>query len=231
MQLKATKRSHIGKSVRGLRAQGVLPAVVYGPKQEATPIEVSFNDFSDVLESAGESTLVQLVVDGNEHHVLIHDIDRDPVTGIPRHADFYAIVKGQKVKVDVPIVFTGEAPAVKELNANLVKALHEVEVEADPMNLPHELAVDISGLATIGMQILVKDIPLPEGVSLVTNPDDVIATILEAKEEKVEEVVATPDMETIGISEERGKKEGEETAAAAPSEGAKSEESKKEAKK
>ncbi len=211
MKLAAAKRETTGKGVRKLREEGKMPAVVYGPKQKATAIELSLRDFSDALETAGESTVVALVVDGAEHNVLIHDVDRDPVTGTPRHADFYAIVKGQKVTVHVPLTFTGEAPAVKELNANLVKALHEIEVEADPMNLPHELPVLVSGLNAIGMQILAKDIALPGGVSLVTNPDDVVATILEAREEKVEEVVAAPDMEAIGISEERGKKEEEGT--------------------
>ncbi|MDO8523967.1 MAG: 50S ribosomal protein L25 [bacterium] len=209
MKLAAAKRGTTGKGVRKLRAEGKMPAVVYGPKQKATAIELSLRDFSDALETAGESTVVELIVDGLEHNVLIHDVDRDPVTGIPRHADFYAIVKGQKVTVHVPLAFIGEAPAVKELNANLVKALHEIEVEADPMNLPHELVVDVSGLTALNMQILAKDIVLPGGVSLTMNPDEVVVTILEAKEEKVEEVVAAPDMETIDISEKRGKKEKE----------------------
>lgn len=218
ISLTANKRSAFGKKAKALAEKGIMPAVVYGPKQEAIAIEVPLRDFSKTLETAGESTVVSLLVDGAEHPVLIHDVDRDPVTGTPRHADFYAIVKGQKVEVSVPIEFTGVAPAVKELNANLVKALHELEVEADPMNLPHEITVDVSALVSLDQQILAGDISLPEGVVLKTGPDEVIALVIAAKEEPVEEVAAAPDMETIGISEERGKKEeeGGEAASEAP---------------
>lgn len=213
MELSATKRSTTGKGVRALREEGKMPAVVYGPKQTATAIEVGLKDFSKALESAGESTVIQLMVDGIEHNVLIHDIDRDPITNTPRHADFYAIVKGQKVEVAVPLEFTGVAPAVKELNANLVKALREIEVSADPMNLPHEIIVDVSGLDVLDKQILAKDLSLPAGVTLVTGEDEVVATVVAAEEEK-EEIVAALDMSTIGISEERGKKEEEGDEAA-----------------
>ena len=207
--LKAAKRRKTGKAVQKLRSVGVMPAVVYGPKQETLTIEISLRDFSIALDSAGESTVINLNVDGEAYPVLIHDIDRDPVTDKPRHVDFYAIVKGQKVKVGVPIEFTGEAPAVKELSGNLVKALHELEVEADPMDLPKELFVDVSGLDALGMQILAKDVALPPGVALVTEPEEVVATVVAAKEE-VEEEVAAPDIASIELSEERGKKPEEE---------------------
>ena len=214
MELTATKRSVTGKGVRALREEGKMPAVVYGPKQKALAIEVSVKDFGKALETAGESTVVTLIVDGEPHHVLIHDIDRDPVTSAPRHADFYAVVKGQKVEVSVPLEFTGIAPAVKELNANLVKALREIDVSADAMNLPHQIVVDVSGLDALDKQILARDVALPVGVTLVTGEDEVVATVIAAVEEKVE-VVAAPDMATIGISEERGKKEEEGAAPAA----------------
>ncbi len=222
VELPAHPRSKMGKATHALRAQGVIPGVMYGPKQVSTPVEMLLRDFSKVLEKAGESSVVNLSIDGKEHNVLIYEVDRDPVTDIPRHVDFYAIVKGQKVKVHIPLVFSGESAAVKE-GANLVKALHEIEVEADPMHLPHELVADVSILSAIGMQLTAKDIALPEGVSLVTDANDVVATILAAKEE-VEEVVAAPDMTTIGISEERGKKEeAAPVSGAAPAPEAKSE--------
>jgi large subunit ribosomal protein L25 len=113
------------------------------------------------------------------------------------------------VQVAVPIEYTGTAPAVKELNGNLVKALHEIEVEADPMNLPHEIEIDVSVLDELDKQIVAGDITLPAGVTLITGPEEVIATVIAAVEEKEEEVVAAPDMTAIGISEERGKKEEE----------------------
>lgn len=212
MELVAQKRSVTGKAVQSLRDAGQMPAVVYGAKQEAMAISLSLKDFSKTLHEAGESTVVSLIVDGEAHNVLIHDVDRDPVSDLPRHADFYAIVKGQKVQVNVPLEFTGIAPAVKELNANLLKALHELEVEADPMKLPHEILVDVSGLDVLDKQILAGDIVLPEGVTLITGAEEVIATVVAAVEE-TEEVVAAPDMSAIGLSVERGKEEEGEAAA------------------
>jgi len=213
MELKATKRTVSGKGVQQLRKEGSMPAIVYGPKQEATAIEMPLREFTKTLEKAGESTVIQLSVDGKEHNVLIHEVDRDPVTDIPRHADFYAVQKGQKVEISVPIEFVGVAPAVKELNGNLVKALHEIEIEAEATNLPHSITVDVSVLSAIDSQILAGDITLPAGVTLVTDAETVVVLIATANEE-VEEPVAGPDMSAIGISEDRGKKEEE----AAPSE-------------
>lgn len=220
-ELKAAKRSVTGKGVAVLRKGGRMPAIVYGPKQKPLAIDIAERDFEKTLSAAGESTVISLSVDGEALNVLIHDVDHDPVSGAPRHADFYAIVKGQKVQVAVPIKFTGEAPAVKELSGNLVKALHELEVEADPMNLPKELTVDVSTLAALDMRIDAKDIVLPEGVVLMTKPDEVVATVVAAVEEKEPE--PAPDIAAIEISEERGKKPGEEASAEAPAPEAKKE--------
>lgn len=208
MELKATKRTVSGKGVQQLRKEGSMPAIVYGPKQEAMAIEMPLREFTKTLEKAGESTVIQLSVDGKEHNVLIHEVDRDPVTDIPRHADFYAVQKGQKVEISVPIEFVGVAPAVKELNGNLVKALHEIEIEAEATNLPHSITIDVSVLVAIDSQILAGDVALPSGVTLVTDAEAVVVLIATANEE-VEVPVTGPDMSAIGISEDRGKKEEE----------------------
>ena len=208
MELTAHKRLITGKGVRALRSEGKMPAVVYGAKDKTLSIEVSSKDFARVLKDAGESTVVQLSVDGTVKDVLIHEVDLDPVTHVPRHADFYAIQKGQKVEVEVPLEFIGIAPAVKELGANVVKILHEVEVEAEATNLPHALTVDISTLTTLESYIAAKDIVLPKGVVLAGDPEEVVVNVA-MPEEEPEEPVAAPDMESIGISEERGKKEEE----------------------
>lgn len=217
MDLKATKRSTLGKGVSVMREGGEIPAVVYGPKQETTSITLNKKDFEKVFKTAGESTVVTLDVEGTAIPTLIHDVDHDPVTGVVRHADFYAIVKGQKVQVMIPLSFEGESQAVKELGANLVKTVYEVEVEADPMNLPHELVVDISTLSEIGSQVLASEIKLPAGVTLVTGAEEVVAIAAAAVEEELDTPVVGPDMAAIGDSVERGKAEeaGEEGAAPA----------------
>ena len=213
MEITATKRTAMGKAVEALRAAGSIPAVVYGPKQESLSITLNRRDFEKVFKAAGESTVVTIAVDGQSIPTLIHEVDHDPVNNTVRHADFYAIVKGQKVKVMIPLEFVGESAAVKE-GANLVKTMFEIEVEADPMNLPHELVVDVTKLAAIGDQVLAQDIALPTGVELATDPEEVVALAAAAVEEELEAPVTGPDMTAIGISEERGKKEEEGEAPA-----------------
>lgn len=207
MELHAAKRTVTGKGVQALRIEGKIPAVVYGAGEESLAIEVSAKDFGKVLKDAGESSIVTLSIDGEVKSVLIHDVDMDPVSNQPRHADFYAVKKGQKVEVEVPIEFTGESAAVKA-GANLVKVLHALEVEAEATNLPHEITIDISVLKNIDDQILAGAVVLPDGVTLVTGSEEVVVLVA-APEEETEEVAGEVDMSQIGISEERGKKEEE----------------------
>ncbi len=192
-------------SLDALRKAGKIPAVFYGPKEEATPIAVDAKEFGKVLKEAGESTVVTLEGVGESKDVMIHDIDHNPVSGAVVHVDFYVIEKGKKVRTHVPLEFIGEAPAVKSLGGTLMKVLHEVEIEAMPKNLPHGIDVDISVLATFADHIAIKDLRVPEGVEILNAPDDTIASVAQPKEE-VEEPVAAIDMESIEV-EKKGKQE------------------------
>ena len=168
--LAVQRREEAGPKAGALRRAGTLPAVVYGAHQEATPIAVDAKAFGKALTSAGESTIVSLEGLGAPLPTLIHEVDLDPITHLPRHVDFYAVTKGQKVEVAVPLSFVGESPALKA-GASLVKVLYEIEIEADPMNLPHEIEVDTEALA-IGDQIHAKDLTLPAGVTVITEPEE-----------------------------------------------------------
>ncbi len=213
LTLNVEKRTKTGRAVGALRRAGAVPAVVYGAHTESTPITLSAKEFDKIFKAAGESTIVSLVGLGEAVPTLIHDVTFDPITDHPSHVDFYAVTKGQKVEINIPIEFIGESPAVKG-GANLVKVLHEIEIEADPMNLPQNFEVDISKLVNVGDQVHVSDLKIPEGVELKTAVEEVIALIQEVKEEKVEEVAAV-DLESIEV-EKKGKVEGEEGAEAAP---------------
>lgn len=214
MELAVQKRDTKVKA-QTLRKKGLLPAVVYGRKEEATPIAVERKIFDKVFHKAGESTVITLTGLGEEKDALIHEVDVDPVTGTPVHADFYAIAKGQTVTVSIPLEFEGESPAVKDLGGILVKVMHELEIECQPKDLPHAIHVDISKLATLEDQIKVKDLKgIPASAKISVDTDEVVAMIDVAKEEPVEEVVA--DISAIEISEERGKKEEEGEIGAAP---------------
>lgn len=194
-----------------LRKEGEMPAVFYGPKEEAKTISVKLTDFLSAWKEAGESSVIILKGVGEDHEAIIHDVDVDPVSGNPRHADFYIIEKGKKVKVSVPLEFVGVSNAVKDLGGTLVKVLYELEIEAMPKDLPQEVEVDISKLETMDDQISAGDVKLPEGVTLLTDPEDVVASVAEAMKE--EEVVEPADISSIEV-EKKGKeaKEGEEGA-------------------
>lgn len=201
---KAGRTAGGGASARALRRAGSVPGVVYGAHHAATPIAISAMAFGKVLREAGEATIVSLAGLGEPLPTLIHEVDLDPITNQPRHVDFYAVTKGEKVEVAIPLVFKGVSPAVEQ-GANLVKVLHELEVKADPMNLPHDIEVDLSVLTALGDRIRAKDLVLPTGVELITEPEEVVALVQEIVEEK-EEVVAPADIASIEV-EKKGKEE------------------------
>lgn len=138
-------------------------------------------------------------------NALIHEVQVDPVTDEPIHVDFLVIDMKKKIRVKVPLVFTGVSNAVKNGIGNLVKVLHEIEIEALPADLPHNFSVDVSKLETLESVIIVSDIKLPTGVVVITNGNDVVASIVAQVEEK-EEVVVAPDLSAIEV-EKKGKKD------------------------
>lgn len=207
--LNATLREARGKKNVALRDAGEIPAIVYGPKHEAQSIVLSASDFTKILKEAGESTIITLSGLGKDADVLIHDVDFDPVTGVVRHADLYAIESGKKINIRVPIEFVGESPAVK-LGAVITKVLHDIEIEAMPKNLPQHLTADISVLANFDDSIHVKDLVLPEGVEVLEDIEAIVAVASEVKDE-VEEAPAAIDMSAIEV-QKKGKTEEEEAA-------------------
>jgi large subunit ribosomal protein L25 len=221
IELKVKSRD-IKQDLGALRKAGFLPAVFYGKKDVSTPISVSNIDFLKVWKNAGESTVVTLKRAEGDIDALIHDVDIDPVSDIPRHADFYVFDKDLKLTIDVALEYVGVSPAVKDLGALLVKVLHEIKVEALPKDLPHLIEADISKLDVFGSQILAKDLKLPSGVTLVENPEEVIALVTEPKPEEVEEA-APVDLSTIEVAA-KGKEKNAEEGGEAPEEEAKKEE-------
>lgn len=205
-------------NTQALRKAGHIPAVFYGKKEASTPITLKQTEFAKVWKEAGESTVVTIETPNGSKDSLIHEVKLDPVSGIPTHADFYVFEAGHKVEVALPIEFAGVSPAVKDLGGTLVKVLHELEIEAVPKDLPHNIVIDISTLVAFGDQILAKDIQLPKGVELKVNPDEVIVLVAAPREEKEEEV-APMDLSAIEV-EKKGKEEaeGEAVEGAAPAE-------------
>ncbi|KKW24370.1 MAG: 50S ribosomal protein L25 [Candidatus Kaiserbacteria bacterium GW2011_GWB1_52_6] len=185
------------ESTATLRERGVVPAIFYGPKEAATPIAIEARLLERVWKEAGETTIVKLGGIGEPKDTLIHDVQFHPVTGKVLHADFYVLEKGKKVKIDVPLEWEGIAPAEKAGHV-VVKALHEIEIEVAPAELPHHLMVDLAALANVGDRILVGDIELPASATLITPADEIVASVTEFKEEAAE---ITPAPETIILTE------------------------------
>lgn len=210
IKLTAESRNIFGKKLAAARQAGQLPVVMYGAKKEAQSLMVGLKAFKKVLAEAGESTLVTIETGQTATDVLIHEVDFNPLSGDPVHADLYIVDKTKKVEIDVPLVYEGVSPAVKDLGGILLKVLHELKVEVLPTDIPHNIVVDISALVALDSQILVKDLPLPAKIEVKNAPEDVVAAITVAKEEPVEE--APVDLSAIEV-EKKGKDESVEAAA------------------
>jgi large subunit ribosomal protein L25 len=203
LKLTAQERD-VKTNAESFRKKGLLPGVFYGPKEKPVAIILNKIDFVKILREAGESTVIGLQTSKGEIEVLIREVSYEAVRGEPIHVDFYVPEKGKTVAVHIPLIFVGTSLAIKDLGGTLVKVLHEIEVEAFPKDLPHDIKIDISALKDLDSQILAQDIPLPAGVTLLAEAEEVVAAISVAEEETEE---ATPlDISSIEV-EKKGKKE------------------------
>ncbi len=196
-----------------------IPAVVYGHGIASQTVTVPRSDFEKVFREAGESTLVTLTLQGSAPvQTLIQDVHRHPTLGTIQHVDFYQVRMDEKISNDVPLVFTGESKAMKELGGILVKNIDAIKITCLPADLPSELSVDISRLENFESRITVADISLPKGVTLETKPEEIVAVVeaprtedeLKALDEKVEE-----NVEAVEKVEKPAETEGEDAAAGA----------------
>lgn len=179
-----------------LKRDGLIPAIIYGHKIKNLLIEVNYVDFDKLYQQAGETTLINLEFSGEGRTVLIHDVQKDPVTDKYIHIDFYQVKMDEKIKAEVALNFIGQAPAVIEHGGILVRNMDKLEIEALPKDLPHEIQVDVSRLKQIEDHICVKDLDIPKGVEVLMSKEQVVAMVAspkvqaetETKEEKQEEV-------------------------------------------
>ncbi len=191
----ASSRQMTGKLVKRLRAQGQLPAVVYGHRHPGQPVALDLKEFQRVYQHAGRTRLVELTLDGKEYaQVLIRELQYHPRHVAPLHVDLYRVDLKQKLQAEVPINLVGEADPVRHHEAEILVGLHALKVECLPANLPQYLDVDVSSLRHVDDTIRVQDLSLPEGVSSLVDGDELIvklasprvATAVEAAEEAAE---------------------------------------------
>jgi len=207
INLKVKQRKE--EDLKKLRAEEKVPAVLYGPKIKNLNLEVDLKEFEKTYKEAGESSLISLDVSGQKEKflVLIYDIQFDALSGKPTHIDFYQPNLKEQVEVSVPLVFEGEAPAVKDLGGTLVKNISDIEVKAFPQDLPREIKVDISNLKTFEDNIAVRDLEISSKIKVSRDPEEILITI--SAPEKVEEELEKPieEKETEVIKKEREEKE------------------------
>ncbi|MCX6760483.1 MAG: 50S ribosomal protein L25 [Candidatus Nealsonbacteria bacterium] len=208
--ISANIRKEVGRQTNKLRSKGILPAVLYGPKTETLSLEVDEKDFEKIFQEEGESSLISLELEKKKFLVLIHAIEIDAISKKTIHVDFYQPRLDEEISAEVPLVFTGESVAVKELGGTLIKNIHEIEVKALPQNLPHEIKVDLGKLKTFEDNILIKDLIIPQGVKIMKGPDEMVALV--SQKVKVEEDLKKPveeKVEEVGKVEDK-KKDKEE---------------------
>lgn len=204
VELKVAPREVLGKKVRALRREGITPANIYGNKVESQAVQVSNDELMRVLKAAGRNEIVYIELDGGEARpTFVHDIQRNPITDVILHVDFLQIDLSKKLKIDVPLHLEGTPPAVETYQGILVQSLDHVTVETLPISVPTYIVVDVSVLEEIDQALHVSDLPLPEGVEMVSDGEQLVAKVAPPVVEQIEE-----EEEEL----EEGAEEGEEGA-------------------
>lgn len=184
------ERTVLGKQVRGLRREGMVPAVIHDHGKTSQHVMASYVDVSKAYQSAGKHHPINLTLGSKKYMALIKDVDFEPTKQLIRHLVFNAIAADEKQQTEVPIHLIGDIPAEKA-GLMVIRSLDAVEIEALPKDLIDELSVDVSGLTEIGDKVTVADIEAPAGVVILTEPEYPIATIEETKAQMSEEAEET----------------------------------------
>ena len=205
------------KTTAQTRAAGAIPGILYGHGIENQSVQVDAKEFTKIFSQTGYTTLISLAIGKTAHNVLVREVQFHPLKDLITHVDFYQVRLDEKVRAEVPLSFTGEAPAVKDLGGVLVKSIDAVDLEAFPQDLPHTIPVDISSLKDFESIIHVSDLDVPSGITLFTEPETVVAVVQAPRSEAELESLAEEVTEDVAAVETVEKKaEAEEE----PAEGA-----------
>lgn len=211
--IEAQKREIIGKKVKALRREGLLPAVIYGAGFEPQAITLDSKMVVKTLKVIGANTLVTIKLGKKEHLALVRDVQREVIKRDLLHIDFQAVSLEESISTTVPILIVGEAPAVEAFDSVLSSALDELQIEAKAKDLPDSVTVDVSSLEEIGDNILVKDIVIPGDVKVLDDPEEIVIvasapTLMEEEPEVEEGAELFEELTDAELMEEEGE-EGE----------------------
>jgi large subunit ribosomal protein L25 len=207
--INAEKRNVVGKQVKALRRQGILPGVIYGRHIEAFPIQMDAHDASLILDKLTASSLITIDVDGEKFSVLMRDRQRDVIFGDLLHVDFLVVSLTEKLRATIELKLVGEAPVADNPEVVVTQVLNAIEIEALPQDLPEVIEVDISTLETVDDEITVADLDLGENIAILTDPNETIVSVGYVAQEEVAEEAEAVEPEVV----EKGKKEAAEEEA------------------
>jgi large subunit ribosomal protein L25 len=229
IELTAQKRTELGKKVNHLRKNGIIPANISGGDNKPAAISVVLKEFTPVHKAAGETGIVYINLDGKSVPTLIKEVTYNSVTGNILHIDFRQINLRQKIETEVPIQVEGESVAVSQLGGVMLTQTGHLMVEALPADIPSHIAVDISKITELGQEIKVSDLPTSSSYVIKEEPERVIVSVVEHKEESTEVQSEKTETEIIGAAEEGAEGESAESSEASSKENAApAEETKKE---
>jgi large subunit ribosomal protein L25 len=206
--LKLRERSVLRKGLTSLRQEGLIPAVIHNHGQPSIHVMAPETELVKIYRLAGKHHPLQLEVGSQDFLALIKDVHYNPVKRRMQHVVFQAIKRDEKVEAEVPIHLEGEIPAEK-IGLQVIHQLDHVEVEALPVNLPDQLKIDVTGLAEIGDKVTVADLAVPEGVTILTDTEHPIASIVEPKEQIVDVVEPVAEEPEEGEAQEGETEEGQ----------------------
>ena len=214
MKLKAENRTLLGKKVKTLRAQGLIPSVIFGNNEDSTPITINQKEFITTFKEVGETGLVEIEIDKNTTSVLIRNYTKHSVTGNILHVDMFKVNLKEKTTAIVPIIFKGIPEMVKDGEAILLEILNEIEVECLPMDIPKQFIVDTTVLKDLDTIITVSDLNYDKTkVEILDHEENEPVAKLDyavMEEEPEEEISEAEAIEGIETSEEKAKEEGAE---------------------
>lgn len=175
-------RDILGKKVKHLRQQGLLPATIYGKGIEPISVQINERDFNVAYRKTGRTSLIDLNIPGRTmQSAFVHAVQRHPVTRTIIHADFRVVDLRQPVTVEVPVLLVGESPLVRSNDALLTHGVTTLQVRALPDNLPQHIEVDISGLDSFDVSIYVRDLPPHDQYTIMGDGDGLLATLTQLR--------------------------------------------------
>jgi large subunit ribosomal protein L25 len=197
--LSAEKRTVVGKQVKQLRRQGWTPGVMYGHGYESVPLKFEMRELQRLLSETGGSQLIGIKIKGQSQPetALVRDVQRDPIRQTILHVDFYRVKMTERLTTEIPLELIGESPVAARNEGILLQGISSIEVECLPGDLVDAIEVDLSDLVELDQALYVRDLAIPSGIDVLTEPDEMIARVTPLAEEEAFEV----ELEEVAIPE------------------------------